>query len=488
MAGTLGSSKNPEFMVWESAIELADSLVNGKRSAVDVMGETYDRINSINPRLNAIVNLLPQSEALSRAKAADRVPIEQRGLLHGIPIAIKDLTDAAGFPTTSGFMPFRDRVPVTDATMPARLRAQGALIIGKTNTPEFGLGSNTFNSLFGSTLNPYDPARTPGGSSGGAAVAVATGMLAIADGSDMGGSLRNPASFCNVVGFRPSIGRVPPNGMGTWSGRISTAGPIGRTVADAALLLSVQAGPDPSDPLTLPEPGSNFRNIRSASFDLAKSGEPRRIAYSPNLHGLPVEDEVARVIAKTPQVFEELGWEIDEVAPDLSRAMEVFQVQRAAGLTNLGRALNAEVPDWRSHAKQTAVWNIERGFALTSEEIMKSEILRAQIYAGVVKFFEKYDALILPAAQVEPFSIETEWIDEIDGVKLTTYIDWMTVCCAISITGLPAISVPAGFTSNGLPVGLQIVGKPRGDLGLLQIAHIFEQATRHYLRVPLAYT
>lgn len=473
--------------MWESAIELADSLRSNERLAVDVMKETYDRINSINPRLNAVVNLLPQAEASALAEAADLVPIGRRGLLHGVPIAIKDLTDAAGFPTTSGFIPFSGRLASTDATMPARLRAEGALIIGKTNTPEFGLGSNTFNSLFGATLNPYDFTRTPGGSSGGAAVSVATGMLAIADGSDMGGSLRNPASFCNVVGFRPSIGRVPPAGMGTWLGRISTAGPIARTVADAALLFSIQAGPDPTDPLTLPEPGSIFRDIRSASLDSGQSDEPRRIAYSPNLHGLPVENEVAQVIAKTPQVFEGLGWEIDEIAPDLSRAMEVFQVQRAAGLTNLGRVLNEEVPDWRSYAKETAVWNIERGFALTSEEIMQSEILRAQIYAGVVKFFEKYDALILPAAQVEPFSIETEWIDEIDGMELTTYIDWMTICCAISITGLPAISVPAGFTSNGLPVGLQIVGKPRGDLGLLQIAHIFEQATRHYLHMPSAY-
>ena len=394
-------------------------------------------------------------------------------------MAIKDLEDSAGFPTTRGFVPYRDAVAASDGVMPGRLRAAGALFIGKTNTPEFGLGSQTFNSLFGTTLNPYDPSRTPGGSSGGAAVAVATGMLAVADGSDLGGSLRNPASFCNVVGLRPSIGRVPGRGAPAWFGRMSTAGPIGRTVADTALLFSVQAGPDPRDPLTLPETGATFRAIEATDDE-----SPRRIAYSPNLHGLPIAPEVAEVIAAAPAVFEGLGWQVDEAAPDLSRAMEVFQVQRAAVLSNLGRTLDAAVPDWRAHAKDTAIWNIERGFELTSEQVMQSDQLRAQIYAGVVEFFETHDALILPAAQVAPFPVETDWIREINGVELETYLDWMTVCCAVSVTGLPAISVPAGFTSDGLPVGLQIVGRPRGDLDLLRIAQAFEQATEHHLRRP----
>ena len=471
-------------MTWESAVDLADALRTGQSSALEVMDETYDRIEAVNPRLNAIVNLLPRSEALALAGAADRVPPADRGALHGIPMAIKDLGDAAGFPTTRGFVPFRDRVATADGPMPARLRAAGALFIGKTNTPEFGLGSHTFNSLFGATLNPYDPARTPGGSSGGAAVAVATGMLPVADGSDMGGSLRNPASFCNVVGLRPSIGRVPLDGVAAWFARIATGGPIGRTVSDTALLFSVQAGPDPRDPLTLPEPGSTFRQLMSREPAAQDSDRPRRIAYSPNLHGLPVASEVAEVIAEAPAVFEELGWTVDEAAPDLSRAMEVFKVQRAAGLSNLGRTLDEAVPDWRSHAKETAIWNIDQGLALTAEEIMRSELGRAQIYTEVAEFFETYDALILPAAQVAPFPVETDWIREINGVELPTYLDWMTVCCAISVTGLPAISVPAGFTSTGLPVGLQIVGKPRGDLELLRIAYAFEQATQHHLRQP----
>lgn len=469
-------------MTWETAVELTEALRSGRVSAVEVMEETYDRIEAVNPRLNAIVNLLPRPDAVALAAAADRVAPAERGLLHGVPMAIKDLEDAAGFPTTRGFVPFRDRVAASDGAMSARLRAAGALFIGKTNTPEFGLGSQTFNSLFGTTLNPYDPARTPGGSSGGAAVAVASGMLAVADGSDLGGSLRNPASFCNVVGLRPSIGRVPARGAPAWFGRISTSGPMGRTVADTALLFSVQAGPDPRDPLTLPEPGSTFRAIEAPA-----GGAPRRIAYSPNLHGLPIAPEVAAVIAAAPAVFAGLGWEVEEAAPDLSRAMEVFQTQRAAVLSNLGRTLDATVPDWRAHAKDTAVWNIERGLALTAEEVLRSETLRAEIYSGVVEFFERYDALILPAAQVAPFPVETDWIREINGVEMETYLDWMTVCCAISVTGLPAISVPGGFTAEGLPVGLQIVGRPRGDLEVLRIALAFEQATEHCLRRPVVH-
>ncbi len=259
---------------------------------------------------------------------------------------------------------------------------------------------------------------------------------------------------------------------------------MGRTVADTALLFSVQAGPDELDPLTLSEAGATFRDAASEASVASLRDQPLRIAYSANLHGLPIAREVAEVIARAPAVFEELGWAVEEAAPDLSGAMEVFQTQRAATLSNLGRQLDTDVPDWRSHAKETAIWNIEQGFTLTSEAVMRSELARTQIYAEVAQFFDKYDALILPAAQVAPFPIETDWIREINGVELPTYLDWMTVCCAVSVTGLPAISVPGGFTSDGLPVGLQIVGKPRGDLKLLRIAAAFEAATEHHLREP----
>jgi amidase len=305
-------------------------------------------------------------------------------------------------------------------------------------------------------------------------------MLPLADGSDMGGSLRNPASYCNVVGLRPSIGRVPNSRGFSWFARLSTTGPMARTVAETALLFSVQAGPYAQDPLTLPEPGHTFLDALVAPQSLAGYN----IAYSPNLHGLPVEPAVAAVISDAADVFTDLGAQVTETAPDLTQAMDVFQTQRAASLANLGNTLDASVADWKKHDKETAVWNIEKGQQLSSKEIFQSELTRSQIYANVATFFAHYDALILPAAQVAPFDTTTDWIREINGVAMPTYIDWMTVCCAITVTGLPAISVPAGFTDSGLPVGVQIVGKPRGDLELLKIAHSFEQASKHYRVKP----
>ncbi|MEM9621061.1 MAG: amidase [Pseudomonadota bacterium] len=464
----------------DSALELCRDLQRGTVSAVEVMTEVYARIERYNPQLNAIVSLLKRDSAMELAAQADKVPLAERGPLHGLPMATKDAVEVQGFPTTWGFAPWARQMAQRDDPQAARLRQAGALFIGHTNMPEFGLGSNTFNSLFGATLNPYDTSRTAGGSSGGAAVALASGMLPLADGSDMGGSLRNPASFCNVVGLRPSIGRVPPGRGFGWLARLVTTGPMARTVADLALLFSVQAGPYAADPLTLPEPGTTFLDALRATERLDQC----RIAYSPALHGLPIDQEVASVIAAAATTLQDLGAEVTEAQPDLSRAMDVFQVQRAAGLANLGNNLDNTLPNWRTHAKDTAIWNIEKGQQLSADEIFEAELTRTQIYAEVVKFFENYDALILPAAQVPPFPIEQEWVTAINGETMLSYIDWMTVCCAITVTSLPALSVPAGFTQDGLPVGLQIVGKPRGDLALLQLAAAFEQATQHYLRAP----
>lgn len=466
--------------MWDSALTLCRDLQRGTVSCSDLMAETYRRIEAVNGTLNALVNVLPAAEAMALAEAADAVPVAERGPLHGLPMAPKDAVEVEGFPTTWGFAPWANNVARTDDAQAARLRSAGAIFIGHTNMPEFGLGSNTFNSLFGKTLNPYNTTKTCGGSSGGAAVALASSILPLADGSDMGGSLRNPASFCNVVGLRPSIGRTPPGRGMSWFARLSTTGPMARTVADLALLFSVQAGPKTSDPLTLPEPGHTFLDALTPYDDLSGL----KIAYSPNLHGLPVETEVADVIADCANTMADLGAEVVENAPDLSRAMDVFQTQRAAGIANLGYALDVTVKDWKKHAKDTAVWNIEKGQALNARELLDSELLRSRIFAETAEFFEHYDALILPAAQVAPFDAEIQWIDEIEGQAMDTYIDWMTVCCAITVTGCPAISVPGGFTSNGLPVGLQIVGKPQGDLALLKLAHAFEQATQHYKTAP----
>ncbi len=464
----------------DNALQLCRDLQRGDRSAVDVMRATYRRIDAINPQVNALVNLLPEADALALAEQADQVPVALRGPLHGLPMAPKDAVDVAGFATTWGFAPYANQIAAADDAQAARLRAAGALFIGHSNMPEFGLGSHTFNSLFGATLNPYDITKTPGGSSGGAAVALATRMLPLMDGSDMGGSLRNPASFCNVVGLRPSIGRVPMGRGMAWFGRLATTGPMARTVAETALLFSVQAGPDAYDPLSLPEPGEHFLDALVPLENL----QGKRIAYSRDLQGLPIDPAVTRVIEAVADDLADLGADVRRDQPDLSQAMDVFQTQRAAGLANLGRALNQAVPNWRQHAKDTAIWNIDQGLALTSEALLRSELERSQIYARVAAFFAEYDALILPAAQVPPFDADMDWVREINGVPMDTYIDWMSVCCAVSVTGLPAVSIPAGFTASGLPVGVQIVGPPRGDLSLLQLAGAYEQATGHYRRTP----
>ena len=467
-------------MEWQSAVRLASDLRSGAVSAEDVMSEVYDRIERVNPQLNAIVSLVSRDEAMAAAREADTVPDADRGPLHGMPWAVKDAVTVRGFATAMGFAPFADRIAETDDIQAARLRAAGVIFIGRTNMPEFGLGSHTFNNLYGVTRNPWAMDRTCGGSSGGAAVALATGMLPLADGSDMGGSLRNPASFCNVVGFRPSMGRTPAAREGGWHARLSTTGPMGVTVADTAFLMAQQAGPDLRDPITLDDPGTTFLAGMEALRDLAG----KRIALSPTMGGLPVDSEVESIIRNAGQTCASLGAEVELKDPPLAGAMDVFQVQRAAALAGTGRMLDEALPDWRRHAKETAVWNIEKGLALSGEELLKAEVERTRIYREMVAFFEDHDALLLPAAQVPPFPADQDYVREINGVTMATYIDWMTVCCAVTITGFPTISVPAGFTDAGLPVGLQIVGKPRDDVGLLQLAGCFEAATRCHERRP----
>jgi amidase len=445
------------------------------------MNAFYDQIDACNPDLNAMVNVLDRDRALGLARAADTLRAnnpDQCGALHGLPVAVKDLVDAEGFPTTFGYVPFKDAVATQDAPTIARMRAAGALIIGKTNVPEFGLGSHTYNWVFGTTRNPYAADRSAGGSSGGAAASLACGMLSVADGSDMGGSLRNPASFCNVVGLRPSIGRVPGAREFGWFGRLSTLGPMARQVDDVSLLLSVQAGWDASDPLSLAGDGSEFLpSIKPSTSRL-------RLAVSADFNGIPVDHEVQTIITAAAESLAENGCTVEPACPDMNGAMDVFQTQRAASLATLGHRLERTVDNWREYTKESAIWNIEQGYALNADAIIRSEIERTRIYQRVVRFFEDYDALLLPAAQVPPFDAELDWVHEINGEQMPTYLDWMTVCCAISITGLPAISVPAGFTRAGLPVGLQVVGPPQSDLALLNLAHRFEQINNFALRRP----
>jgi amidase len=436
-----------------TATELAHRIRAKDLSARDVMEAHLAQIDRVNPKVNAIVTLLPE-QATEQAIAADEAIAhgEEVGLLHGLPIAYKDLVPTKGVRTTSGSVIYKDFVPDEDGLIVERLKKAGAITIGKTNTPEFGAGSQTYNEVFGETLNPYDTSKTCGGSSGGAAVALACGMLPIADGSDLGGSLRNPANFCNVVGFRTSPGRVP-----VWP-KLSVQGPMARTVQDTALMLSAIAGPDPRSPIAATEPGSLFRHPLERDF------RGVRVAWSRDLEELPVDPRVTTIIDGQRHVFESLGCVIEDGEPDFRDADEIFKVWRA----------------WRF----TVVWNIEEGLKLSGSQIGRAELKRTELYHRVREFLETYEFLVLPVSQVPPFDVKQRYVTEINGVKMGTYIDWMKSCYYISVVGLPAISVPCGFTSDGLPVGVQIVGRHQDDFGVLQLAYAFEQATGFWKQRP----
>ena len=412
---------------------------------------------------------LVADQALARAGEADEALAHGRsvGPLHGLPIAHKDLQLTSGIRTTFGSTIFKNFVPSEDSLIVERLRRAGAICLGKTNTPEFGAGSQTFNPVFGATLNPYDRDKTCGGSSGGAAVALATHMLPIADGSDMGGSLRNPASFCGIVGMRPSPGRVPTWPTTTAWSTLSVDGPMARTVADVALVLSAMAGPDARSPIAIAESGSLF------SQSLERDVKGTRIAWWKDLGGVPVDPRVRDIVNAQQRVFESLGCSVDQAEPDFTDCDGVFKTVRAlAFLTGVA----PRVAGHRDQVKETILWEIDRGERLTAAEIGWAEMKRTEIYHRMRRFMERYEFFVLPTVQVPPFRVDQPYPTEVDGIAMETYIDWMKSCYYISILGNPAISVPCGSSREGLPVGLQIVGRHRDDWGLLQMAHAFEAA------------
>ncbi|GIV79026.1 MAG: amidase [Litorilinea sp.] len=460
-----------------TAVELAGRIRRRELSAREVMEAHLAQIERVNPQVNAIVTLVPE-RALAAADAADAALArgEAMGPLHGLPIAHKDLVPTKGIRTTWGSPLYRDHVPDQNALIVERLQQAGALTMGKTNVPEFGAGSQTFNPVFGATLNPYDTTKTCGGSSGGAAVALACGMQPIADGSDTGGSLRNPASFCNVVGFRPSPGRVPAYPRAVAWFPISVQGPMARTVQDVALMLSAIAGPDPRSPIAIAEPGTKFATPLERDF------RGTRIAWSPDLGGsFPVDPRVTDAIREQLPVFADLGCQVEEAAPDFRDADEAFKAWRAwAFELQYGELVKAH----RDQIKETVVWNVEQGARLTGPQLGRAEVKRTALYHRVRQFMETYEFLLLPVSQVPPFDVRQEYVTEINGVAMETYIDWMKSCYYITVTGLPAISVPCGFTPEGLPVGLQIVGRHQDDLGVLQLAYAFQQATETWKRRP----
>lgn len=459
-----------------TASELARRIRQKEVSAHEVMAAHLAQIERVNPHVNAIVTLLPD-RALARARAADEALArgEPAGPLHGLPIAHKDLAVTKGIRTTFGSPLFRDFVPDESTLLVERVQQAGAITLGKTNTPEFGAGSQTFDEVFGETRNPYDLGKTCGGSSGGAAVALACGLQPLADGGDQGGSLRNPASFCNVVGLRPSPGRVPtyPHRVG-WA-PFSVEGPMARTVRDVALMLSVIAGPDPRSPIAIAEPGDKFAR------PLARDFRGVRVAWSRDLGELPIDPRVTDVIERQLPTLAALGCRVEEAAPDFRDADECFKAWRAWQFElGFGPLLDRH-PD---QIKDTIRWNIEQGRRLTGAQLGQAELKRTALYHRLRRFMETYEFLLLPVSQVPPFPVEQRYVTEINGQPMGTYIDWMKSCYYVSAVGHPAISVPCGFTPEDLPVGVQIVGRYQDDWGVLQLAHAFERATEFWRQRP----
>ena len=456
---------------FKSATELRHLIELKAVSAVELLHAHLEQIEETNPSVNAIVTLAPE-HALELAKNVDAQISrgENPGLLAGLPVAHKDLVDTKGIRTTYGSRIYKDHVPDENALIVQRIVAAGAVTLGKTNTPEWGAGSQTFNEVFGATKNPFDASKTCGGSSGGAAVALAKGMVALADGSDMGGSLRNPANFCHVVGFRPSPGRVPAYpSTSTWFS-IPVLGPMARTVEDCALMLAAIAGPDPRVPISIDESGTQFLDSLQRDFKGVK------IALSPDFDGqLPVAKSVQKVITDSRSVFDSLGCHIEDACPDFSGADFAFKTLRAWSFAAQHRE---NIKKHRELFKESIIWNAEMGMKLNGEDIHKAERERTILFRRVVQMMQEYEFLVLPVSQVPPFDITEEYVKEIEGQKMHTYIDWMQSCYFISCTGLPAISVPYGFTPEGLPVGIQIVGRHHQDFSVLQFAYAFQQANQ----------
>ena len=463
-------------IVYLSAVDMAAHIRAGRLSARELMQAHLARIEAINPKVNAIVTLHAEA-AMAASLAADEAQAHGKplGPLHGLPVAHKDLVMTRGMRTTYGSRVHADYVPSRSALLVERQQAAGAISIGKTNTPEFGAGSQTFNDVFGATRNPYDLGKTCGGSSGGSAVALATGMVPLADGTDMGGSLRCPANFCNVVGLRPSVGRVPDFPAQNGWGNLSVYGPMARSVEDLALHLSVMAGHDARDPLAISEGGAQFRE------PLQRDLKGRRIAWSMDMGGLPVDPRVVKVLDAQRRVFEELGCIVEDDCPDFRDAHDIFMALRAYAFELHYGAIMDRHP---GVLKDTIVWNIEAGRKLSASQLARAEKLRTALFIRMHRFMEKYDALVTPVNQVPPFDIEQPFVNEIAGVKMDSYIDWMRSCYYITATTHPALSVPAGFTDDGLPVGMQIIGRHQGELALLQLGHGVEQANPVGLRRP----
>jgi amidase len=456
-----------EKIISMPAHEVVSLLRKNKITPLELIDIAEARIQEVDGQINAVPTLcIQRAKAKAKELKASRKTDLSPNFLYGLPILVKDLTEVAGVKTTYGSLMFKDNVPSYSNYLVETLEKNGAIVIGKTNTPEFGAGGNTFNEVFGATRNPWNTAMTCGGSSGGSAAALAAGEAWLATGNDLAGSLRTPAGFCSVVGFRPSPGRIASGPSPVIFNPLGIEGPMGRCVKDVALMMDAQVGYHPGDPLSLPKPEYSF-------FEVANQCQkPSKIAYSVDLGGItPVEKEVAAIFKQTVETLAD-SMIVESACPDLKNAIPVFHTLRAAMLAHRFG------PMLKSHGelfKPELVWNIEKGMNLSMDEIGEAEQMRAQIYQSVVKFFETYDLLICPTSAALPFDVSIRYLEKLEGKVFNNYIDWLTIVYAISITACPCISIPCGFSSSGLPLGLQIVGPPRRDDVVIGAAAGFEQ-------------
>ncbi len=464
-----------------SALDLSKAVHERRLSCREVMAAYLERIGKVNPGINALVSLRDSDSLLAEAaeRDAELDAGRSRGWMHGLPHAVKDLSEASGIPCVYGSALYRDFVPDFDDIQVERIRAQGAIFIGKTNTPEMGLGSHTYNPVFGPTRNPYDTSKSAGGSSGGAAAALAAHLLPVADGSDMMGSLRNPAGFNNVVGFRPSVGRVPSLGGELYLGSLAVNGPMGRTVADAAALLAVQSGYDARDPLSLQQE----HLLPDPAADLSGA----RIGWLGDYGGyLPFEEGVLELCRDSLSVFRDMGCAVSDVTKqfDMGKLWQSWRTLRHFLVAGGQRGDYAD-PARRVLMKPEMIWEVEHGNKLTGPEVFEASAIRSDWYRHVCALFRDYDFLILPSAQVFPFDVTLDWPKVIAGRAMDTYHRWMEVVIGPTMAGLPVAAMPAGFGANGLPAGIQIIGPPRGDRKVLEAASAYEARIDWLKREPV---
>ncbi|HWF47175.1 MAG TPA: amidase [Bryobacteraceae bacterium] len=473
-----GRSNNSDEICFMRAVDIMEAIRTKKLSAREVMQAHLKQISRVNSKVNAIVTLAPEEQLMEQAAAADEALAHGKwlGSLHGLPVAVKDLHETSGMRTTFGSPLHRDYVPDFDCRVVQREKNAGAIVIGKTNVPEFGLGSQTFNPVFGATHNPYDVTKTCGGSTGGGAVALACGMIPLADGSDMGGSLRNPPNFCNVVGIRPSPGRVSnvPTQLGWFT--LPVSGPVARNVTDCAFFLSVLAGFDHHSPISIDQPGTQFaQSLNGRNF------KGVRVAMFKDL-GLPWEPEVKNAVQAQRKIFESLGCIVVDAEPDFTDANECFLAWRHWSI-ELG--FGDLVATHSDQLNEYVHWHVEEGRKLTGPYLSRVEAKRTALYERMCGFKGEYEFFVLPVNQVLPFDVQTHYPTEIAGVKMENYLAWMKSAYYISVTGNPAISVPCAFSASGLPIGMQIVGRDHDEWGVLQLAYAFEQATNIGNRRPV---